>query len=140
MNSSLRKFSFQIVGKSFLILCNFWCFNSFILSAIAAVKKEKTEMSFECCKEPIHPISEIATSDVSILKIVGTRVIKNHMFRKKWRHNVTYSGCQVIKWLQWGRRSWNIPRVGLSHPILWHVIYSNIYMFWLIEIEIDCMK
>ena len=47
INRSLWKSSFQIAGKSFLIMSNFLYFYSFILFAIAAVKKEKTEMSFQ---------------------------------------------------------------------------------------------
>ena len=59
------------------------------------------EQNFMVC------ISEIATSHVC-----GLRKTRHDSDRKlcfsnqksNWKHNVIYSGCQVVEWLQWGRR------------------------------------
>ena len=77
MNSSLCELNVQIAGKSFTVLSNFRCFNSFILTAFAAVNKEKTKMSFKSGTRRNHPIFEIATSHVCSLKRLETRLIKN---------------------------------------------------------------
>ena len=55
----------------------------FIISAIAAVKKEKNKMNLKSSIGPSHPISEIATSHVYRIKRLETRVIKNHVFSNK---------------------------------------------------------
>ena len=111
---------------------------SYYISAIAAVvASEKSAVASEMnCKSSIrlsHPISEITTSYVCRLKRPETRVIKNQMFFKsrKW----VYIGCKTVDSLQWGKRSWNMPKVGPAHPhfMLWS-IFENI-MFWLIEID-----
>ena len=98
LNSSLCKLNVQIAGKSFLILSNFWCFNSFILSAIAAVKKEKTETNFKSSVGPSYPISEIATSHVCTLKRLETKVIKNHVCQHQESEG-TMSYILGVKWL-----------------------------------------
>ena len=59
------------------ILPENWCFR---LTAIVALKKEKTEISLKSSIEPSYPISKIATSHVRRLKRLETRVIKNHVF------------------------------------------------------------
>ena len=79
MNSSLCKSDVQIAGKLFCLI--FYALTvSYYISSIAAVKKEKSEMSFKSSIGPRHPISEIITSHVCRLKRPEMKVIKNQMF------------------------------------------------------------
>ena len=119
------------------ILSNFLCPSSFICLAIAAVKKEKSQMSFKSIIGPSHPISEIATSHVCGLKRLETRVIKNYVFfeSREWGWEWVSSGLLF----QWGRRTWHVAKIGPSHPILWYVVYSKMYCFDWLRL-IDCMK
>ena len=61
------------------------------------------------------------------LKSLETRVIKIRMFfeSRRWGHSAIYSDCQVVEWLQWDRRSWNIPRIGPSHPVSRYLEYQK---------------
>ena len=71
MNNYLNKFNVQIAKISFLILSNFLCFNSVILSVILAAKRGKSAMSFKSSIGPIHSVSNISTS--YILQVKKTR-------------------------------------------------------------------
>ena len=63
-----------------IIFSDIWCPSSFICPSIAAVKKEKSQMSFKSIIGPIHPIPEMATSNVCGLKRLEIRVSKNYAF------------------------------------------------------------
>ena len=76
MKSSLCKFNVQIAGNSFFLIFDALIV-SYYISAIVAVKKEKSEMSF---KSSIGPIYEITTSHVCKLKRLETRLIKTQVF------------------------------------------------------------
>ena len=46
-----------------------------------------------------------------------------------------YSRYQVVEWLKWGRRSWNIPKIGPTHP---HFVVCSIFgnmLLWLIDFD-----
>ena len=133
MNSSLCKSNNQIAAKSFCPIFDALIV-SYYISAIAAVKKKKSEMNFKSSIRPSHPISEIMNFHVCSLKRPETRAIKNQMFFKS--RKLVYIVCKVVDWLQWGRRSWNIPKVGPAHPyFMLSSIFENI-MFWFIEIDL----
>ena len=74
MNSSLCKSNVQIAGKRFYVI-----FDAYI-SAIATIKKEKSEMKLKSSIGPSHPISETTTSHACKLKTLETRMIKNQVF------------------------------------------------------------
>ena len=96
----------------------------FICVAIAAAKKRTTGIRFVTSIGSSHPVSEIATSHVYRLKKTRNEGdLKSRVFQsRKWGHSAIYSECRVVEWLQWGRRSWNIPRIGPSYLILWYMI------------------
>ena len=83
---------------------NFWCSNitKFISSAIAAVKKTTTGMSFKLSIGPSHPISEIVTSHVYWLKKTRSRNmgdLKLHVFLiKRVQCHIFWvsSGCSEV--------------------------------------------
>ena len=93
-----------------------------ILSAIAALKKEKTEMSLKSSIGPSHSISEKATSHVCRLKRLETRVVKNHVFSNQASEG-TVSYMLGVKWLS------GCSEVGDNNEIYHIYIYRNIYIY-----------
>ena len=83
-------------------------------------------MSFVSSIGSTHPVSEISTSHVYRLKKTRNEGDwKFHIFLiKRVRTQCLYSECQVVEWLQWGRR-WNIPKIGPSHPISWYLLMQE---------------
>ena len=87
-------------------------------------------MSFVSSIGPNHPISEISTSHVYRLKKTRNegdqklRIFLIKSLKREWGHSAIYSEFQVVELLQWGRRSWNILKIGPSYPI-------SRYLFWL---------
>ena len=67
MASLTPKLSIECSECLKIILSNFWCFTSFIFSAIEPVKEAKSEISFKFSIGPSHLISEIATCHVCTL-------------------------------------------------------------------------
>ena len=81
--------------------------------------KTATGMSFVFSIGPSHPISEIATSHVYRLKKTRNESdrakIANFLNQKSENTRCyIFCECQVVEWLQWGRRSWNIPKIDPS--------------------------
>ena len=120
---------FELLENDFL-----W-FNSFIfyICYYVDVKKGKHEVSFKFSIGPSHPISEII-AHVCRLKGLETWLIKNQVFfqSREWGCNVIYSGCQVVEWLLWVRRSRNIPKIGPNHSHFMVYIYE-------VYLKINCV-
>ena len=134
MNSSLCKLNNKIAEKWFCIV--FFWLNNFIFYIFYYVDvKKKNEMSFKFGLEPRHPISEIKTY-VWRLKRLETWLTKNQVFlySREWEHNVIYSGCQVVEWLTWVRRSWNIPKIDPNHShfmvYIKHISNCIVFIDW----------
>ena len=70
-------------------------------------------MSFVFSIGPSYPISETVTHVYRAKKTRNEGDLKWRFLIKRVR-----AQCLVVEWLQWGRRSWNVPRIGPSHPIL----------------------
>ena len=108
-----------------IILSYFWYSNSPFVLLIAVVKQKRTtEMSFVSSISigPSHPISEIVTSHIYRLK--KTR-IRNEGDRKL----CVFFNQERVKWLischsEVYRRSWNVLKIGPSHPFLWYFYYN----------------
>ena len=86
---------------------------SYYTSAIMAVEKEKSEMSFKSSIKPSWPISQITTSHAFRLKRLETRMTKSVSLIKRvkaQRHVLLVpSGWLAAV----SRRSWNIPKIFL---------------------------
>ena len=102
-----------------------WCCNIIHLSCYCN-KNRTTGISFVSSSiRPNHAISEIATSHVYRLKKTRNESdrakIANFLNQKsKNTRCYIFCECQVVEWLQWGRRSWNIPKIDAIHPIHIH--------------------
>ena len=107
-------------------MSNFLCFASFICPAIAAVNKEKSQISLKFSTGPSHPISEIANSHVCGLKRLKTRVIKICMF---FYNQESEGAVSYILGVRWFSGSGEVGGHGPSYSILCYVIYSKIYCF-----------
>ena len=78
MNSFLCWLNVQIAGNSLHLI--FDLIVSWYISAIVAVKKKKSDISFKSNIRPSCPISEITTSHVCRLTRPEKRAIKNNVF------------------------------------------------------------
>ena len=79
IKSFLRRLNVQIARKSLCIIFDDLIV-SYYISAIVAVNKEKSEMSFKSCIRPSCSIFGLTNSCVCRLKRLETRVITNQVF------------------------------------------------------------